>query len=110
MITNMRLAKEYARRTMAFGGFNRPSPSGSDLYQTLYTLKRGDSMFGKERDAMLMDKVRIPEPQIKRFPNQVKNGQVNQSQMQQFLFKLERDPQNTRSKIKSNKKISAKLA
>ena len=54
------VAKEYARRTMAFGGFNRPSPSGSDLYQTLFTLKRGDALFGKERDAMLMDKVRIP--------------------------------------------------
>ena len=99
------VAKEYARRTMAFGGFNRPSPSGSDLYQTLYTLKRGDSMFGKERDAMLMDKVRIPEPQIKRFLNQVKNGQVNQSQMQQFLFKLERDLKIQDPKLKATRRL-----
>lgn len=99
------VAKEYARRTMGFGGFNRPSPSGSDLYQTLFTLKRGDSLFNKERDAMLMDKVRIPEPQIKRFLNQVKNGNVNPSQAQQFFFKLERDLKIQDPKLKATRRL-----
>jgi len=99
------VAKEYARRTMGFGGFNRPSPSGSDLYQTLFTLKRGDALFGKERDAMLMDKVRIPEPQIKRFLNQVKNGNVNPSQAQQFFFKLERDLKIQDPKLKATRRL-----
>ena len=99
------VAKEYARRTMGFGGFNRPSPSGSDLYQTMFTLKRGDSLFGKERDAMLMNKVNIPEPQIKRFLNQVKNGQVNTSQAQQFFFKLERDLKIQDPKLKATRRL-----
>ena len=60
-ITNMHLLQKSMHVELwGLGGFNRPSPSGSDLYQTLFTLKRGDALFGKERDAMLMDKVRIP--------------------------------------------------
>ena len=99
------VAKEYARRTMSMGSFNNPSPGGSDLYQTIFTLKRGDTYFGRERDTMLMDKVRIDEPRIKRFLNQMKRGDVNSQQAQQFFFKLERDLKIQDPKLKATRRL-----
>ena len=107
LITNMLPAKEYARRTMAFGGSSDQVLLAVTCNETLYTLKRGDQLFGKERDAMLMDKVRISNPQIKRS-SIAKNGQVTSIKCNSS-FKLERDPKIQDPKIKSNKKISAKL-
>ena len=99
------VAKEYARRTMQFGNFNNPSPSGSDLYQTMFTLKRGDDYFGKARDTMLMDKVRVDEPRIKRFLQQLRAGTVNTSQASQMFFKLERDLKVQDPKLKATRRL-----
>lgn len=99
------VAKEYARRTMSLGNFNNASPGGSDLYQTLFTLKRGDKFFGRERDTMLMDKVKLDEPRIKRFLNQMRRGDVNQQQAQQFFFKLERDLKIQDPKLKATRRL-----
>ncbi len=98
------VAKEYARRTMQYGNFNNPSPGGSDLYQTMHVLKKGN-LFNKERDSMLMGKVRIDEPRIKRFLLQMKQGTVNPSQAQQFFFKLERDLKIQDPKLKATRRL-----
>ena len=84
--------------------------SADHLFATLMSLYTMSQDYkyapvAKEYARMLMDKVRIPEPQIKRFLNQVKNGQVNQSQMQQFLFKLERDLKIQDPKLKATRRL-----
>ena len=99
------VAKEYARRTMQLGNFNNPSPGGSDLYQTIFTLKRHNELFGRERDAMLMDKIRVDEPRIKKFINQVRRNAVTPQQAQAFFFKLEKDLKIQDPKLKATRRL-----
>lgn len=100
------VAKEYARRTMNFGNFNRPSPSGTDLYQTMYSLQRPEELFSKERDAMLMDKIQLEVPKIKRFLQQVKQGKVNPSTAQEFFFRLERNLKIQDPKLRAARRLT----
>ena len=100
------VAKEYARRTMNFGNFNRPSPSGTDLYQTIFGLQRPEEMFKQERDSMLMDKVQVETPKIKRFLQQVKQGNVNPATAQEFFFRLERNLKIQDPKLKAARRLT----
>lgn len=84
------VAKKYAAQTLQLGNFNRPSPGGTDLYQTLYSVKRPE-LFSKEADTMLMGKVNVNDTKIKQFLKSIQSGNVNQNAMQAFLYKLERD-------------------
>lgn len=86
------VAKEYARRTMQSGGsFSRPNPSGTDLYQTLFTLNKPDGLVNGEADQLLLNKVNVSNPRIKKFMRDVQTGKINPGQAQAFFFKLERD-------------------
>lgn len=85
------VASAYAQRTSQMGNYNRPSPSGTDLYQTIYSLQRPNEMFKGERDSMLMGKVNVDTNKIRRFVNGIKTGNVSSQQASQFFFKLERD-------------------
>ena len=85
------VAGEYAQRTVQRGNFNNPAPSGSDLYQTIFTLKRGDKMFNDPKDSTLMKKVKVNDTQIKRFLQQLNSGNLNRSQVASFFYKMERD-------------------
>ena len=100
------VAKEYAKRTAQFGNFNRPSPSGTDLYQTLYSIQRPEELMPAERDKMLMNKVKVDMPRIKRFLNNVKRGNVSQSEAQQFFFKLERDLKIQDPKLRAARRLT----
>lgn len=100
------VAKEYARRTMNFGNFNRPSPSGTDLYQTIYSIQRPGEMFTQERDSMLMDKVNVETHKIKRFLQQVKQGNVNPATAQEFFFRLERNLKIQDPKLKAARRLT----
>lgn len=85
------VAKEYAKQTTRMGGFNSPSPSNTDLYQTIYTIGKPDGLLGSEKDALLLNKVNLDQPRIKRFLKQIEMGQVTPGAAQAFFFKLERD-------------------
>lgn len=100
------VAKEYAKRTMNFGNFNRPSPSGTDLYQTMYSLQRPEELFNQERDSMLMDKVQLETSKIKRFLQQVKQGNINPATAQEFFFRLERNLKIQDPKLKAARRLT----
>ena len=85
------VAKEYANQTIRRGNFNNPSPSGSDLYQTMHTLIKPNGLIDSEKDKLFMNKVRVDQNRIKRFLRQVQQGNVPAGQAQQFFYKLEKD-------------------
>tara|TARA_B100000900_G_scaffold34967_1_gene26349 strand:+ start:13101 stop:13859 length:759 start_codon:yes stop_codon:yes gene_type:complete len=85
------VAKAYAGQTMRKGNFNTPSPSGSDVYQTMHTLLKPEGLINGEKDKLLMNKVRIDQIRIKRFLKQIEQGNVPPGQAQQFFYKLEKD-------------------
>ena len=58
------VAKEYAKRTMSRGNFGQPSPGGTDLYQTLYTLKKPKGLLGGDKDSLLLGKVKVRDERI----------------------------------------------
>jgi hypothetical protein len=86
------VAKGYAQKTMQSGGsFSQPSPSGTDLYQTLFTLNKPQGLINSEADQLLLNKVKVNNPKIKKFMMDIQTGQINPGQAQAFFFKLERD-------------------
>jgi hypothetical protein len=86
------VAKEYARRTMATGGsFSKPSPSGTDLYQTLYTLNKPQGLVNSEADNLLMAKVKVNNFKIKKFMRDVQTGKITPGEAQEFFYKMEKD-------------------
>ena len=85
------VAKEYSKRTTTKGNFNTPSPTGTDLYQTLYTIGKPDGLLDSEADRLLLNKVKISQPRIRQFLKQVEQGTINQGQAQAFFYKLEKD-------------------
>tara|TARA_B100000035_G_scaffold314094_1_gene329424 strand:+ start:3249 stop:4004 length:756 start_codon:yes stop_codon:yes gene_type:complete len=85
------VAKSYAGQTIRRGNFNSPSPSGSDVYQTMHTLLKPEGLINSEKDKLLMNKVRIDQMRIKRFLRQIEQGNVPAGQAQQFFYKLEKD-------------------
>lgn len=85
------VAKEYAKKTMQLGNFNNPSPSGTDLYQTLFTLGKPAGLLNSEQDNLLLNKVKVDHRKIKRFLQGVQTGRITQGEAQAFFFKLEKD-------------------
>ena len=85
------VAKEYAKQTTRRGNFNLPSPSGSDLYQTMHTLLKPEGLVGNAKDDLLMNKINVDQVKIKRFLKNLEQGNASQSQAQQFFYKLEKD-------------------
>ena len=100
------VAKEYAKRTTQLGNWNNPSPSNTDMYMTLYSLQRPDTLLKSERDQLLMNKVRIDGVKIKRFLNQIKTGNITPGQAQQFFFKMERDLKIQDPKLRAARRLT----
>lgn len=99
------VASAYAQKTISLGNFNRPSPSGTDLYQTVYSLQRQD-MFNDAKDTMLMGKIRVDSNKIKRFTSSIVGGKTNPSSASQFFLKLERDLQIQDPKIRAARRLA----
>lgn len=85
------VASKYAKRTIERGGFNNPAPSGTDLYQTLYTIGKPNGLLGGEKDDLLLNKVKLDQRKIRQFLKGVETGRMTPGQAQAFFFKLERD-------------------
>ena len=100
------VAKEYAKRTRAPGSsFGRAAPGGTDLYQSIFSALRSDSLLNKEKDAMLMGKVNIDKPRINRFLQQIQQGTVTDAQAMQFFYKLERDLKIQDPKLRASRRL-----
>lgn len=99
------VAKAYAKRTTSLGNFNRPIPGGTDLYQTIYSLQRPE-LFTKERDTMLMDKIRMQTPKIRRFIQMAGMGKISTAEAQNLLFRLERDLKIQNPKLKAARRLA----
>lgn len=100
------VAKEYAKRTTQLGGFNNPSPSGTDLYQTLFTMNKPGGLLDNEKDQLLLNKVRVDYPKIKRFLMGVQTGRVTPGEAQAFFFKLERDLKIEDPKLRAARRLT----
>ena len=83
--------KEYARRTTMYGGFNRPSPSGTDTYQTMFTLLKPEGLADSAKDKLLLAKVNVDQRKIRQFMKMLESGKVNPGQAQAFFYKLEKN-------------------
>lgn len=83
-------AQAYAARTAQYGAFNKPSPGGTDLYQTIYSLQHPDFL-KSQKDKLLMNRVNIDGSKITKFVKQMRSGNLTQQQAKTFLFKLEKD-------------------
>jgi len=98
------VAKEYAKRTRSLGNFNNPSPGGTDLYQTIFSLQRPELM-PDEKSNMLLNKVKVDSPRIKQFLDKIKNGSASGTDAQTFFFKLERDLKIQDPKLKAARRL-----
>lgn len=100
------VAKEYAKRTRQLGNFNNPSPSGTDLYQTIYSIGKPEGLVdGNEKDQLLLNKVRLDTPKIRRFLDRIKQGNASPSEAQQFFYKLERDLKIQDPKLRASRRL-----
>lgn len=100
------VAKEYSKRTTSRGNFKNPSPSGTDLYQTLYTVNNSGSLLTSEKDKLLMAKVRIQDSKIKQFLKRIESGNVTKGEAQTFFFKLEKDLAITDPKLRAARRLT----
>ena len=85
------VAKNYAKNTNRFGNYNRPSPSGTDMYQSLHTILKPEGLINSEADKLLLNKVNLDQRKIRMFMKQIETGKVNPGQAQAFFYKLEKD-------------------
>ena len=100
------VAKKYAQKTVLPGNFNRPSPSNTDLYMALHSLKNADKYMSKEKDAMLANKITLRDNQIKVFLNKIRTGNINKGQAQAFFYKLEKDLKIMDPKLRAARRLA----
>ena len=85
------VAKEYARRTSMFSNWNKPSPSGTDLYQTIHSTLKPKGLADSDADKLLLAKVNVEQKRIRTFLKQIESGKINTGQAQAFFYRLEKN-------------------
>jgi hypothetical protein len=100
------VAAQYARKTTAMGSFNRPSPSGTDLFQTVHSLKRPEYFKGNAKDDIQMSNINVNDAQIKRFLNKIKSGKVSANEAAPFFMKMERDLKIDDPKLRATRRLA----
>ena len=98
-------ASNYARKTAQLGNFNRPSPGGTDLYQTIHSLNRPE-MFKGGKDALLMNGVNIEQARIKQFLKKIEMGRVTDGEAAQFFYRLERNLKIQNPKLRAARRLA----
>lgn len=99
------VAKKYAQRTIGLGNFNNPSPSGTDLYQTIYSIQRPE-LFKGDADDMLLGKINLDTRKITQFLKALQSGQSVDNLMPTFLYKLERDLKIQDPKLRAARRLT----
>lgn len=100
------VAVKYAARTNMYGAYNRPSPSGTDLYQALYSVQRPELFKGQAKDDLLMDKIRVEPQKIKKLLDQIKHNRVNSSTVSSELYRLERNLKIQDPKLRAARRLA----
>lgn len=100
------VAREYAKRTIQLGNFNNPSPGGTDLYQTVFSLQRPELFGDNVADEMLMSKINIDQARIRKFLAGVRDGNITAQQAQQFFFRLEKQLKIQDPKLKAARRLT----
>jgi hypothetical protein len=98
-------ASSYARKTSQLGNFNRPSPSGTDLYQTIFSLSRPE-MFRNSKDTLLMNGVNIEQARIRQFLKKLERGRITDSEAAQFFYRLERNLKIQNPKLRAARRLT----
>ena len=100
------VAQKYARRTGMYGGFGRPSPSGTDVYQTLYALLKPEGLVDNtSADKLLLAKVRIDQRKMRQFLKMLETGKVYPGQARAFFYKLEKNLAIQDPKLKAARRL-----
>ena len=104
-------ASAYAKKTIMFNNFNVFRVNGTDLYILLTGLLGTDDtseLFGnKEASKMLIENLRVNEPQLKAWLRFTAKGKINKSYDSQFLFRLERQLLVDNSQYKSIRRLAS---
>ena len=100
------VASKYAKSTISRGSFSQPSPGGTDLYQTLFTLSKPEGLFKDTKDTLLMNKVRFDQTKTKAFLRRIQTGQITQGEAQTFFFRMERDLAITDPKLRAARRLT----
>jgi hypothetical protein len=99
------VAKEYARRTSMFSNWNKPSPSGTDLYQTIHSTLKPTGLADSEADKLLLAKVNVEQKRIRMFLKQIESGKINTGQAQAFFYRLEKNLAIQDPKLKAARRL-----
>jgi hypothetical protein len=98
-------ALKYTKRTNAYGNFNRPSPSVTDLYQTIFSLLKPDGLNDDPKDKLLLNKVKVDQRRIRTFMKQMEYGKTNPGSVQAFFYKIEKDLAIQDPKLKAARRL-----
>ena len=74
-----------------FSNWNKPSPSGTDLYQTIHSTLKPKGLADSEADKLLLNKVNVEQKRIRTFLKQIESGKINSGQAQAFFYRLEKN-------------------
>lgn len=100
------VATKYAKATISRGSFGQPSPGGTDLYQTFFTLSKPDGLFKDPKDKLLMNKVTFDQAKTKAFLRRIQSGQVTQGEAQTFFYRLEKQLAITDPKLRAARRLT----
>lgn len=100
------VASQYAAKTIQLGGFGRPSPGGTDLFQTIHSLKKPEYFKGNTKDELLLKNVNVNDMHIRRFLQKVKAGKVSSQDAAPFFMKLERDLKIDDPKLRATRRLA----
>jgi hypothetical protein len=99
------VAKEYARRTSMFSNWNKPSPSGTDLYQTIHSTLKPKGLADSDADKLLLAKVNVEQKRVRMFLKQIESGKLNTGQAHTFFYRLEKNLAIQDPKLKAARRL-----
>jgi len=102
------IAIHYARKTMMYGDFRNYRQSGTDLYMTLHLIqsKNADTLAGDSADNALLQRINLPQTQLKVFLNGLKMNSLERGVARQTLQLLERKLNITTSSYRSVRRLA----
>jgi len=98
------LASEYAKRTIAYGNFNRFRTNGTDLYIMFNRLTGEDQEYDNEKDKIAIQRIRLNYPRMKRFLTSIARNETS-STIDRELYRFEKDLNIQDSMLKSIRRL-----
>lgn len=105
---HMAFAASYARSTLRHGNFSEFKSGATDLYILIVSLNDDETskkLKDQENSGILLNRVQIPEQDIKRFLRNIQRNQEDISFDRRFLQSLQRDLNITESNYRSIRRL-----